>query len=394
MVRLTKLLGLGIAAGIALAASPHAFAACPQPVQPATMFSSHVVGCADYYPVASFLAVVGNASTINNNGISAICQDQNGTDGIGLPCSSAAGVLGDGQVYVQFDWGNTTPEGLAPLGCPNAGALPNVGRNFIQIVCNDGTSAIVTTSFDIAMAGYNFDLASRLDPVSGDAFLTFSTQGSPQNLLNVVAVGLVGPPTTICFGQPKPIPVFSDCDPGSVASQFGVTCPDTTPTVGWGAGLFTTTSLLPPTDLRLSAWTLASTTPGPFGSECVSVPALTWIGRTAIVGGQETGAIVSYVRGPTPVAATDVVRIDSAAFMHGKLAVSFSTGNEALIVGFNVYAGSSTKLNAGLIPAKRTGSNAYTFAIGRGAVKSDRTVTVEAVKSDGTTVRTAAAAVM
>jgi hypothetical protein len=381
---MTKLLGLGVAAGIALGASPHAFAICPVS-HPATMFGSYVVGCPDKFPVANFLAVVGSASTIDSNGISAICQDQNGTDGVGLPCSSTAGALDDGQVHVQFDWGNTIPGGLAPVGCPNPDGLPNVGRNFIQIVCNSGESAIVTTSFDIATAAYSFDYASKLDPVSGDAFLTFSRQSG----LILAAMSTIGPPTTVCVGKSRPIQVFSDCDADSVATQAGIICPDTTPTVVWGAGLYTTTRPLPPDDLRVSAWTLASTTPGPFGSECVTVPTSTWVGSTAIVAGQDTGAIVSYFLVPNPTAATDGVSVDSAAFVHGKLEVSFSTENEMLIVGFNVYAGSSTKLNAGLIPAQRTGSNAYTFAIGRGAVKSDRTVTVEAVKSDGTVVRTA-----
>jgi hypothetical protein len=384
---LTKLLGLGIAAGIALGAWPQAFAGCPEP---AAMFGSYVKGCRDKYPVASFLAVVGSASTINNNGISAICQDQNGTDGGGLPCGSAAGVLDDGQVYVQFDWGRTTPGGLAPLGCPNPYGLPNMGRNFIQIVCNDGASAIVTTSYDIATAGYSFDFASRLDPVSGEEFLTFSAQDG----LFWAVVSTVGPPTAVCVGKSRPIQVFSDCDADSLATQAGITCPDTTPTVDWGAGLYTTTRLLPPADLRVSAWTLASTTPGPFGMECVTVPESTWVGATAIVGGQDTGAIVDYFLVPNPTVATDVVRIDSAIIVHGRLDVSFSTEDEALIVGFNIYAGSSTKLNTGLIPAKGAGSNTYLFEIGRGAARSQRTVTVEAVKSNGTTVRTAAATVM
>src|SRR5262245_16123298 len=328
MNRMTSLFTVGAAAVIALGVSPNAFA-CPEP---AMMFGSYVVGCPDKYPVANFLAVVGSASTINSNGISAICQDQNGTDGFGLPCNSTAGVLGDDQVYVQFDWGNTTPEGLAPLGCPNPYGLPNVGRNFVQIVCNDGASAIVTTSFDIATAGYDFDLASRFDSVSGDAFVKFSMQ----NRIAVVVLSTVGPPTYVCVRKPAPIKVFSDCDADSVATQSGIACPDTTPAVEWGAGFYITTSPLPPADLRVSAWTLASTTPGSFGSECLTVPSSTWVGSTAIVGGQDTGAIVSYVLVPNPTAATDGVRVDSAAFVHGKLEVSFSTENETLIVGFNV----------------------------------------------------------
>jgi hypothetical protein len=68
--------------------------------------------------------------------------------------------------------------------------------------------------------------------------------------------------------------------------------------------------------------------------------------------------------------------------------VSFSTTNETSIVGFNVYAG-STKLNSGLLQAKGTGSNSYSFEAPRSAVKANRTVTVEAVKSDGSVERSA-----
>jgi hypothetical protein len=383
---MTSLLKAGAAAVIVLCVSPHAFAECPVS-QPASMQSSAILNCPDYNPVANFLAVVGSASTINSNGISAICQDQNGTDGAGNPCYCAAGVLGDGQACVQFDWDHLAPGGLAPLGCPNIEGLPNVGRNFIQIVCNTGVGAIITTSYDPASAGYNFDFASKYDPASRDASLTLATRSGP----NPVSIAYLSDSIVICFDESTPLQVFSDCDPDSLATLFGITCPDTTPTVGYGASFYSTSR--PPTDLRVSAWTLRPTTTGPGGSLCVTVPkALSlgtfWVGTTAVVGGQDTGAIAAWI-GISQLAATDGLRLDSAAFVHGKLEVSFSTENETLIVGFNVYAGSSTKLNAGLIPAQGTGSNAYTFAIGRGAVKSARTVTVEAVKSDGTVVRTA-----
>ena len=208
-----------------------------------------------------------------------------------------------------------------------------------------------------------------------------------------VAITSLGDSIVICFDESTPIQVFSDCDPDSLATVFGVACPDATPTVGYGANFYTTTGSRPPTDLRVSAWTLRPTTAGPGGSQCVAVPKALglgtyWVGTTAVVDDQDTGAIAAWIQ-ISPIAATDGLRLDSAAFVHGRLEVSFSTENETLIVGFNVYAGSSTKLNAGLVPAQGTGSNAYTFAIGRGALKSDRMVTVEAVKRDGTLVRTA-----
>jgi len=390
---MTSLLTVGAAAVIAMSVSPRAFAICGGD-QPAGMQVSTILNCPDYNPIATFLAAVGSASTINNNGISAICQEQNGLDGAGYPCLYNAGIPGDGQVYIQFDWARQALGApVAPLGCPNPEGLPNVGRNFIQIVCNNGSGAILTTSYDPISAGYNFDFASKYDPASGDASLTLSTS----NGLRVVAVTSIGGNYVICFDESTHIQVFSDCDPDSLATFFGVSCPDTTPTVGYGANFYSTTGSRPPTDLRVSAWTPRPTTAGPGGSQCATVPhplgsTSLWVGTTAVVGGQDTGAIADWIQ-ISPIAAIDGVRVDSAAFVHGRLDVSFSTTNETLIVGFNVYAGSSTKLNARLIPAQGTGSNAYTFAIGRGALKSDRTVTVEAVKRDGTVERSAAAPV-
>ena len=393
MSRMVSLLKAVAASGIVICLSPHAFAICPT-YQPASTFVSRIVNCLDNYPVLNYLAVVGSASTINNNGINAICQDKNGLDGAGYPCSDMAGSLGDAQVSIQFDWARTVlGTEVAPLGCPNPEDLSNVGRNFIQVMCNNGAGAIVTTSYDASSLSYNFDLASKYDPTTGDAFLPI-----PGGSLRGVSLFSGGGGVTVCIDESTPIQVFSDCDPDSLGSVLGVTCPDTTPTVGYGADIYSAPGFRPPDDPRVSAWTRHSTTPGPNGSRCMTAPppfcsGYEWIGVTAVVDGQDTGAIATAIPICAPIAATDQVRIDSAAFVQGKLAVSFSTRNEALIVGFNVYAGWSTKLNAGLIPAKRTGSNAYIFEIGRGAARSNRTVTVEAVQSDGTLVRTAAVTV-
>jgi hypothetical protein len=103
----------------------------------------------------------------------------------------------------------------------------------------------------------------------------------------------------------------------------------------------------------------------------------------------ESPSLTGYIRAPCCIAAVDKVVIRKADFLQGRLRVDFSTENEATIVGFNVYAG-GTKLNSGFIQANGTGSNDYSFEVGRGALKSERSITVEAVKSDGTTVRSSA----
>ncbi len=225
--------------------------------------------------------------------------------------------------------------------------------------------------------------------------------GTTQNGLKLAQFARTGGNDTACIDQTSaPIHLYSDCDPGSLATASGIACPDTTPTVAPGANLYLTSgaAALKPVDLRVGTgtftpWAQQSTTAGPSGSKCVTYPTpavgtCVWIGSTEVVGGSDTGAIAGWIEVCDPTAATDKVKINSAAFSQGKLSVSFSTENEALTVGFNVYAG-STKLNTtGLIAAKGTGSNAYSFEVGRGAVKSNKTVTVEAVKSDGSVVKT------
>jgi hypothetical protein len=296
-------------------------------------------------------------------------------------------------VRFWFDWGNLPQAN----GCPNPNGLPGVGRNIFSIVCNNGAGAITSVAYDIGTAAYVEDYAHPFDAVTnptGDLAL-----GTDQNGLKLAQFSRTGGTDTTCLDQTTaPIHVYSDCDPGSLATAFGVVCPDTTPTVTPGANIYFATGprLTKPVDLRISGgltpWTLLTSTAGPNGSKCVNTPTpaagnCNWIGSTSVVGGSDTGAISGWIEVCDQFATTDKVKINSASFNQGKLNVVIGTENEALIVGFNVYAG-STKLNTGLIAAKGTGSNVYPFEVGRGAVKSNKTVTVEAVKSDGSVVKT------
>lgn len=378
--------GITMLAGIALA--PFAFGIC--------QFSQPVIGqqtwysdCLDAYPVAAFLAAVGSADTINNNGIQFICEDPNGFE-----CSSNEGIAGDGRISIEFDWSNrdfSTDPPTSPLGCPNPDGLPGIGRNFAQIVCNDGAGAIVTVDYDIGIAGYEFDFVTRLDPATGIYTVHFPAYPTGLTLVSSDSAGGVD---TLCIAPTGPVPIFSDCDPESIGFQLGLGCDTATPTVAPGANLYLSLgpAAPPPTDLRVAAWSLQSTTPGPGASRCISYPTpaegqCARVGSTAVVAGQDTGAIASWIATCAAPIATDQIGIDSATLSRGKLQVVFSTRNESLTTGFNVYAG-SMKLNTDPIPAKRTGSNSYLFEIGRGALKSVRTVLVEAVRSDGTVART------
>jgi hypothetical protein len=401
MNRMTKLLTLGVAAIVVLSISTQVYALCPVS-QPAQNSSASIINCPDKFPVAGFVGVVGSTATINSAGIDVICEDQTGSNQ-SIACPLEVQSAGDGIVRFWFDWGNLPPAN----GCPNASGNANVGRNIFGIVCNNGAGALVTVAYDIGTAGYVVDFAHPFDPTTNPtADLSLAPN---QNGLRLAQFNRAGGSDTACIDQTTlPIKLYSDCDPTSLAVAFGVLCPDTTPTVGPGANLYIVSGQFgnKPQDLRvgaaaagpgLSAWAQQTTTAGPAGSKCVTYPTplagtCTWIGSTSVVGGSDTGAISGWVEvcAGDPTAATDKVKINSAAFNQGKLNVGFSTENEALIVGFNVYAG-STKLNTGLIAAKGTGSNAYSFEVGRGAVKSNKTVIVEAVKSDGTVVKTAPA---
>jgi hypothetical protein len=394
MNRMTKLLTLGVAAIVVMSISTQVFALCPVS-QPAQHFGGKIANCPDSRPVAGYAGVVGTAPATNSSaGIDIVCED--GTPGILngqlIQCQGEAGVPGDGLVTISFDWGNNPA-----TGCPNSAGLPGVGRNFFEVVCNNGGGALITVAYDIGSTGYVVDFAHPYDPGTGFYDLVL---GPTQNGLKLAQFNRSAGTDSACIDQAtSPIKLYSDCDPGSLATAFGVVCPDTTPLVAAGTNLFTLSgpSNQKPQDLRAASWAQQVTTAGPNGSKCVNFPTpaaglCTWIGSTSVIGGTDTGAISGWVEvcAGDPTAATDKVKINSAAFDQGKLAVGFSTENEALIVGFNVYAG-STKLNTGLIAAKGTGSNTYSFEVGRGAVKSNKTVTVEAVKSDGTVVKTAPA---
>ena len=389
MNRMSNLLTLGVAAVVVLGFSTQVFALCPVSQPAENLSGGKILNCPDAKPVVGFVGVVGATAANNSAGIDVVCEDGSVTSGQQIPCQGEAGAPGDNIVTVNFDWGNLP----AATGCPNPSGLPNVGRNIFSIVCNNGAGALFTVAYDNGFTGYPVEYASPF--VDGATFDI--TVGTDQNGLKLETFNRAGGTDTACINQTTQLPhLYSDCDATSNAAAFGIPCLDGTPTLAAGANLFTFTGPASPgpQDLRTTAWLTASSTAGPNNSKCVNYPTpaagvCTWIGSTSVVGGSDIGAITGWVQvcAGDPTAATDKVKINAAAFNQGKLSVAFSTENEALIVGFNVYAG-STKLNTGLIAAKGTGSNAYSFEVGRGAVKSNRTVTVEAVKSDGSVVKT------
>jgi len=397
VIRIAALCGAAMAV-MAMPTSAYATCGASQPLQ--HILGMFFTGCPDYRPVQGYAYVLGQEATINTTtttpaqpSIDIVCEDGSLLTDQGGLCQPEAGVPGDGNVTVSFDWGG--PEQTNGAACPNAAGVPGVGRNVIQVVANDGSQVLITVGYSVDFGGYILEMAHP-----GDGFAPITC--SHQNGLTIVSItpGLQG--STVCVVQTAP-PIHSDCDAGTGGTAFGNTCQGgtaTTPSVApWSLYTLSGPCGLTPNLLR-SGWQPLPTTPGPNGSKCGVINTApfnvcSFIGGSSIIQGVETGALTGYLQMPCLLAgcaAVDKVQIKKAEVLQGRLRVDFSTENEATIVGFNVYAG-GTKLNAGFIQANGTGSNDYSFEVGRGALKSERSITVEAVKSDGATVRSGAVTV-
>jgi len=404
----TRILTLGALAVFALALPQPASATCPNSLPVQHGLGSFFANCPDSAPVDGYLYVLGQDTAgqlnpMNSNSTTAaagadqkidfVCEAAGATTEQVIDCQPEAGVSGDGNVTISFDWGGINLSNGTV--CPNPGGVPGVARNVIQVVANDGSSLIATVGFSLDFAYYLVEAAGPFD-AAGPADLAPMSCSSDNGLRFVSSTaGLQA--STVCIQQTG-VPVHDDCDPGSLGSQLNTCQGGTgTPIVSAPGNLYSRTGPCPETpDLRRSAWQPLTSTPGPGGSKCVTInlpqTGCLFIGGSTIfsdgaTAASESASLTGYIRIPCFCAAVDKVVIRKAEFLQGRLRVDFSTENEALIVGFNVYAG-GTKLNAGFIQANGTGSNDYSFEVGRGALKSERAITVEAVMSDGTTVRT------
>jgi hypothetical protein len=404
MNKVTKILTLGAVALLVMAVPSPVHAACPNPQPMQHAFGSFFTGCPDSQPVVGYAYALGAEATTNTNTtvqadgtLDFVCEATGVQNDQFVDCQPEAGAAGDGNVTVLFDWGG--PQQSA-TGCPNpAGAQGTGARVVIQVVANDGSSIVTSFGFSNDFGQYMVEEAQGFD---GAAAIPLAC--SQSNGLSLVSNtnGLTA--NTVCVQQAG-APVHTDCDAGTVGEALG-TCTGTVGTqVTAGPGnLYSITGPCNTTpDLRRSTWgSPLAVTAGPGGSKCVQVnrPAdatCAFVGSSSLIGDgsvapAESGGLTGWLRIGGAAAASDKVAIKKAELAAGKLAVAFGTENESLIVGFNVYGG-STKLNSGLIAAKGTGSNSYSFEVGRGALKNERSITVEAVKSDGTSVRSASVSV-
>jgi len=350
-----------------------------------------VAACPDAKPVIAYTYALSSPATINSAAQAVACNDGTATLPTGLPCQPQAGV-GDGIVTVYYEWGEGN---TGSAGCPNPDQTGD-DPIALQLVCNNGASVLLTVGFFPDTQQYTIELSG---PDTGEPVTALFENGPSLAQFS----GGAGS-DTVCVTVPNPR-VWSDCDPTSLGMTAGgglsCTNPSSRPVATRGR-LYSRVARCGTTpDPRISSgWALMTNNTNDGATPtCNNVPRppvaptpdaqdCTYVGASALLGAVETAAVVGSFQITGDAAANDKVKIDNAAFAQGRLVVGFSTTNETSIVGFNVYTG-ATKLNGNLITAKGAGSNAYSFEVGRGALKGGKSVLVEAVKSDGTVEKTA-----
>jgi hypothetical protein len=387
--------GVIVTAALALAGAPTAWAACTVTSQP--VFHGYG-GWIDQCPgnlVSGYIYLLSSPATVNvgTGADTFVCEEGGVLNGISLTCQAEAGLPypADSNVTVQYDF--ITP---TAVGCPNpTEAGPNgVTPVGVQVLCSNGASVLVNV-------GYVYDSLQFIMEYAGPADFSpmhASFQNGPT--LTSFSAGPSPSANNVCVNVPTPT-AYSDCDPGSFANAL----PAENQTCSQGPGsraqiargnVYTREALCGSSpDARIaSGWVALPNPQDAAGNVCNTInrPTVagmcTFIGASGKVGATETPALLSWFQVAGPGAANDKVKIDHAAFDKGKLIVGFSTTNETSIVSFNVYS-DATKLNGNPITANGAGSNAYTFEVGRGALKGGKTVLVEAVKSDGTVEKSA-----
>jgi hypothetical protein len=376
-----------LVAAVALLASPQAYAVCAADTQPVAHGISTFIGnCPDANPVRGYIYALG-VPTTNSGAQDVVCEANTQLSPAGTLCQAESGIAGDGNVTVLEDWGASNP---TIAGCPNSTGVPGDNPVVVQVVCNNGNSLLYLTGYADFYTGYLLEMAMG----ASDVNVLASTGGTPRivqkggiNQYLIHLTDIDDPADTTGKG------IFSDCD--ATAQGFGYSCPNpgTRPNIGRGRVFFKDGPCGSLPDPRLTPpspdtpWILPPQSAlDAQGNTTATIDSPTtgcrYVGATQNIGGAETlavsGAFVIVPQG----AQADKFQIDGATFKANKLTISFSTVNEAALVGFNVYAGGE-QLNTGQIPAQG-GSKTYTFETTRGALKGNKAVALEGVFADGT----------
>src|SRR6266446_1198667 len=264
--------------------------------------SGYLRGCADSRPVAGFLFALSSgvapdttcptATSCNNAGLDFLCEDQSVPNGQSAQCQPEAGVAGDGNVTMLFDWGGA---GTFP-GCPNPSMRPGVGRNYAIVIDNNFQNALISVGFSFELQDYPADFAHPDGPV-------FHCGDPRSTVIQLISTTVESGEVTAQVRAFVPH-VFSDCDPEAYGHHFDGVIPTTCtegvlPPVGLGNVYFKTGPCNAVPDIRTSTWNLGDA-PDPNGAATLTFPGLaegscTFVGATIRIAGQETAAVAGLI---------------------------------------------------------------------------------------------------
>jgi len=368
-------------------------------------------------------AGTGTCIPCNTAGIDIACEDSSGQNGQGGGCQAEAGTAGDGKVTILFDWAGP---GIYP-GCPDPNQQLDIGRNFVQLVANNGSSIMVSVSFSFDLLAYAIDMAepdtSPAGPLScspaanctggstpgkvcatnadcgaggactkGGLYCTggptpgkvcatnsdCGAGGACMEATGIIAGSYDG--TTFCGTVPVPV-VHTDCDAGTWGVTGGgifapICNPSTLPALARGKLYSKTDTCGTSPDTTLSSgWTLLPVAPDAnTGAFCVPIPKPSGINQCAFVaasgrvGGVETLAAVGATQLAGQNAPSARAFVDSANAGGNNVSISFHTVGELGLVGFNVLTDAQggknrIKVNSALITPKGVQGGGASYAV-------------------------------
>lgn len=378
---------------VAAVGAPRAFASCGFAVPLANLGNAPIVHCPDGQPVSGYAYAADNGA-INTGTLDIVCEATNGTSCI-QPSSDAPGA-----VTIETDWLNPGMNGCI------------VGHRAIIILqCNDGTGLKLSLSGADGTFGYQVEVAYDYDAATdtlsspdlrpgGGTTPPRYNNGRPQVL------GLTRSGGTDNLQVNVPVPdVLDDCRAGSLGGFLDsqgiaiLNCATAPPAAPARGRLFSSTQPCSGKPLTaLASWTLVTATPaaGPF-SVPLPTPAAgqcSYLGTTSNVGGVDSGTIDGWVAVGDPSASKPVAEGLRGAKNGNTVSINFTTSSELGLAGFNILTDGKggkgeMKLNSSLVAAKGIGGAgaSYSLSFQVGDFKGGRSVTVESVMTDGTTVR-------
>src|SRR2546426_700813 len=234
-------------------------------------------------PASAYAFELNQPAAVNTDGLPLACDAPDP-----VRCSNpASGATGDGLITIESDWSATGVNGC-PVG-------PN-GPQRIVLVASDelsGTALLVSLSGTSPSFGYAVQLAQPYDGVA---------LHPAECARSISLVGVSGRQMTLQLTRP---PVYTDCDPGSLAAALAEQGPDCgagfRPDVQFGPLYTLVQPCTDPVDFRKSGWESTGGLPDAEGRATLY---LNWApgqcrytGGTTLLNGAEDELVTGVVAG-------------------------------------------------------------------------------------------------